>query len=339
MPGLHAGTYDGRGGAGLQAIDRSAAHGWRAGDPHGGARNASFGAWSPRHKLHYLVDEGAGTVGVFREEGGWYPLAHVSSHGEAPCYLAVNADETLLAVANYGGGNIALFRLDAAGMPIEPPQVRGNAGSGPVKDRQDGPHAHCALFSPDQRWLYHIDLGTDEVLAHALDPVTGTLGERRVAFQTPAGSGPRHLLFHPTRPQALLLSELASTLTVLDVREGCLAPVGMLSTLAPDAKGESLAGHLLLNDVGTRVHVTNRGHDSIATFAWDEAGALHLLRHVPSGGASPRFCLLIEDGQQLAVANEEGGNVTLFDIGIDGAPSPFHTAIPLKGAAYLFVAS
>ncbi|MFV3127292.1 lactonase family protein [Niveispirillum sp. KHB5.9] len=338
MRRLHAGTYDRRGGAGLHPIDHSSTRGWMAGDPYGGARNASFGAWSPRHNLHYLVDEGEGTLGVFREEEGWYRLARVSSHGGAPCYLALSADETLLAVANYAGGNIALFRLDPTGLPIEPPQVRGNEGGGPVKDRQEGPHAHCTLFSPDQRWLYHVDLGTDEVLAHALDPTTGTLGECRLAFCAPAGSGPRHLLFHPTRPQALLLAELASTLTVLDVGEGSLSPVMTLSTLAPDVKGESFAGHLLLNDAGTRVHVTNRGQDSIASFAWDEVGALHLVRHVPSGGASPRFCLLIDGERRLAVANEEAGNVALFDIRADGTPSPFHTVIPLKGAAYLFVA-
>jgi 6-phosphogluconolactonase len=318
---FHIGTYSGSGGAGLYPL-RHRSDGWSLGEAYPAALNASYGVYSGRHELHYLLDEGPnGAVGVFRRDAvGWRALARVSTHGAEPCYIALDPDEDSLAVANYGSGSVALFQLDArTGLPGDPPELRENAGRGPVADRQEGPHAHCAVFATDRKWLYQTDLGTDEILAFALDADGRRLGERQLAFQAPAGSGPRHLVFHPHKPRAFLVSELASTLTVFGVGEGVLTARQSVSTLPPDFDGDSLGGHLAINAAGDRVYVTNRGHDSIATFALDGSGDVSLLGHVPSGGASPRFLLLDAQGRML-VANEEGNNVTIFNIATGGTP-------------------
>jgi 6-phosphogluconolactonase len=263
----------------------------------------------------------------------------VPTFGAEPCYVTLNPDESWLAVANYGSGSIALFRLDEqTGLPLQPPSVRQNVGGGPVENRQDSAHAHCVCFSPDQRWLYHVDLGTDEVLAYAFDPATGSIGAPRIAFHAPAGAGPRQLVFHPAAPAALLLCELASTLTVLDVGDGSLTARQVVSTLPHGFVGESLAGHLSINAASNRAYVTNRGHDSIAVFSWDTAGVVNLLQHAPSGGGSPRSFVLLEREQQLIVANEEGGNVTVFQLGADGTLLPLSMDIAAPGAVFLLTA-
>lgn len=318
---FHIGTYSEAGGAGLYPL-RLRPGGWSLGEAYPAAPNASYGAYSHRHDLHYLLDEGPnGAVGVFRRDaGGWRSLARVPTHGAEPCYIALNPHENSLAVANYGSGSVALFQLDTrSGVPGDPPELRENAGRGPVADRQEGPHAHCAVFATDRKWLYQTDLGTDEVLAFALDADGHRLGECQLAFQAPAGSGPRHLVFHPHKPCALLVSELASTLTVLGVGEGVLTARQSVSTLPPKFDGNSLGGHLAINADGDRVYVTNRGHDSIAIFALDDSGDVSLLGHVPSGGASPRF-LLLDPQERMLVANEEGNNVTIFNIATGGTP-------------------
>jgi len=335
------GTYARSGGTGLRTLHPSADRGWSLGESWPAAQNASFATYSARRSLLYCVDEQAdGALSAFRGgEHGWEQAARVRTHGAAPCYVALNGDESLLAVANYGSGSVALFRVDErTGAPLEPPIVRQNAGSGLVADRQDGPHAHCACFSPDQRWLYHVDLGTDEVLVHAVDAGGAALGEPSVAYRAPPGSGPRHLVFHPALPLAVLASELASTLTLLRLEEGRLVEQQTLSTLPQGFAGESLAGHLSLDRSGERVYVTNRGHDSIAVLALGEAGGLELLQHVPSGGASPRSFVVLEAERQLLVANEEGENITVFRLQEDGTLSPHHADIPLPGAAFLLVA-
>jgi len=302
------------------------------------AQNASFGTYAWQHQLYYFVDEEQGSLGAFRrKENGWDSLSRVATHGDAPCYVALNADQSCLVVANYGSGSIALFRLDAeTGLPLAPPNVRCNFGSGPVEERQGGPHAHCACFSPDQRWLYHVDLGTDEILAYPFDRKSVAIGGRQLAFAAAAGSGPRHLVFHPEQPLALLVSELASTLTLLEVGEGQLKARQVVSTLPADFTGKSLGGHLSLNASGDRVYVTNRGHDSVSVFAWDTQGVLNLLQHVPSNGASPRAFILLEDQQQFLIANEEDSSVVAYSLDTDGRLS-MSGRLSIPGAAFLLV--
>ncbi|PKR89962.1 6-phosphogluconolactonase [Pleomorphomonas diazotrophica] len=337
---LLIGTYARNGGAGLHSLSRED-NGWTLGEAYPGAQNASFGTYSARHDLFYFVNEQAeGALGAFRaKEGGWERLACVETRGGGPCHVALNKDESSLAVANYDSGSIVLFPLDqATGLPVEPPVVRQNAGGGPVSERQDSPHAHCICFGPDQRWLYHVDLGTDEVLSYSVDPGSGRVGERAVAFRAPAGSGPRHLVFHPSRPLALLVSELASTLTALEVDEGgCLSAKEVVTTLPLEFAGENLGGHLSLNSSGDRVYVTNRGHDSVAVFAWAEDGTLECLQHISSRGASPRSFVLLEAERQLLLANEEGGNIAAFAIQSDGTLSP-GPDLAVPGAVFLLVA-
>lgn len=340
-PQLLVGSYARKSGAGLYPLAHDPAGRWSIGEPCRDARNASFGTWSARHRLYYFVDEQAdGAVTVLRRAGpAWRRVAHVPTGGEEPCYVALDHGENWLAAANYGSGSIALFRLDAGGLPASPPTMLRHSGQGPNPDRQDGPHAHCVCFDPDGRHLLHVDLGTDRILSHPFDPATGAIGDPVVAFRAPPGSGPRHLAFHPSRPLALLVSELASSLTILEPVDGGFAARAQVSTLPYGYAGESLAGHLSLNAAGDRVYVTNRGHDSVAVFAWDEAGTLTPLQHVPSGGASPRSFVLLECRQRFLLVNEEEENVTFFAIGPDGGLSPLDIALPVAGAAFVLAAA
>jgi len=342
IPPIYVGTYAESGGPGLQRLGFHAIRGWTCEDAFLGARNASFGAYSARHDLHYLVNEHrTGTVSVFRESTErWQEVGRVATGGADPCYVTLDADEGALAVANYGSGSIAVFRLDpASGLPFDNPDVHANTGCGPVTDRQEGPHAHCVRFGSDGKWLFHVDLGTDEILAYPFDPTADRLGERHLAYSAPAGSGPRHLVFHPTLPLAILASELASTLTLLHVEGGSLTAIHEVSTLPDSFEGTSIAGHLSLDRSGGRIYVTNRGHDSIAVFDWSDGHTPNLLQHVPSGGASPRAFALLEEERLLVLANEEGDTVTVFDVRDDGTLAPHHQAIDVQAPVFVFAGS
>jgi 6-phosphogluconolactonase (cycloisomerase 2 family) len=333
---LHVGTYSKAGGLGLTTV-RGGTN-WEVEGAYDGARNASFGIYSARFGLHYFVNEQTdGAIGAYRDgSSGWEQMARLPTQGAEPCYVALNGHETLLAVANYASGSIALFTLDPeTGMPRGPVAVAENHGSGPVPDRQDGPHAHCVSFSPDGLWLFHVDLGSDEVLAYPIDNDAGVLGDAVTAYRAPPGSGPRHLLFHPRRPIALLVSELAATLTMLDVAGDRLTARHIVSTAPEGFIASNLGGHLALNRAGDRVYVTNRGHDSIAVFALRDDGAPTLLQHIPSRGASPGFFLLLEAEALLVLANEEGNNLVAFEIAVDGTLRALSVNLMLPGAVFV----
>ncbi|ODP37749.1 lactonase family protein [Sphingomonas turrisvirgatae] len=336
---LWVGSYAAAGGRGLYRL-RCDANGLTLGNVDDVASNASYGVWSPRHRLHYLVDEAAlGAVGAYRvDEAGLTRQARLASEGREPCYVAIDPAERRIAVANYASGSIALFALGKDGLPQQGPALFANAGGGPNAERQEGPHMHCVRFSPDGAYLYATDLGTDQLLRFALkdDPA---IERPQLVWTAPPGSGPRHLLFHPHAPLALLVCEMASTLTVFEVTAEGLATCSTCSTLPDDFSGESLGGDLAINAAGTRVYVTNRGHDSIAVFALDAGtGALEFIQHVASGGASPRNLLMLEDHGQLLVVNEEAGNVVRFAFKDDGELMPTGDSVDVPGAAFVFPA-
>lgn len=314
-----AGGYEHAGSVGLYLLRQGTAH-LRVERVVAPIRNISAGV--RRDTLWYLTDEVAGEVVVVDGAANWRQIARFASGGEAPCHLALNAGRNLLAVANYEDGTTALFPLDHRGLPIGAPDRYRHDGHGAGPERQAGPHAHWVGFASDDT-LYATDLGSDCVLGFA--PDGGRLGPARIVFAAPPGSGPRRIAFHPERPILYLLSELTSTLTVLDRRDdGMLVARQCVSTLP--APGDSLGGAILID--GGCLHVTNRGHDSVATFAIEPDGTVRLIGHRPSGGASPRFLAI--DGDRLLVAHEEQGGVTLLPR--DG---PVLARADVPGAAFL----
>ncbi len=335
---LWIGTYAGGGGAGVYPLSRTCL----LGAPCSDARNASFGTYSSRFDLHYLVNEqDDGALGVHRRTAsGWLRLAHVAVGGAAPCHVALDRTQSCVAVANYASGSVSLFRLDPAnGLPVGDPVVRTNSGSGPDPERQQSPHAHWVGFGFDNRFLYVADLGTDEVLAFAVDAERATLGEPHVALEAVSGSGPRHLLFHEQHPRlAYLACELDSTLVALDVDGSDLNPRASISTLPSGWHGANIVAHIAANAAGDRLYVSNRGHDSIAVFALNEGGDPALLQHIASGGASPRFFILLEEEHRMLVVHERDQRVTMLDILPDGTLAPTDLAVHVPGAAFAFVA-
>lgn len=330
---LHVGTYEKSAGRGLVPLTVAEDGAMAAGEPFAGAANASFGV--ARGGLVYLVDEDdEGAVNVLaRGAKGWRLAGRVPTGGAAPCYVALDRDGTRLAAANYASGSVALFVLGADGLPEGAPALYQASGSGPNEERQEGPHAHCVRFSHGNEALYVVDLGADRVVCLKLGR-GATFADERTAWRAPPGSGPRHLLFHPRRTVALVLSELAATLTLLEAGDCKLRPVQTVSMQPANFRGENLGGHLELNAEGTRAYVSNRGHDSIAVFGID-GNRLELLQHVPSGGAHPRHFVLREELGLLAAAHEKDGRVTLFAIAKDGTLARKGKGATVAGACFV----
>jgi 6-phosphogluconolactonase len=336
---IYIGTYAASGGAGIVPLTIAPDGALQPGEPYSSALNASFSAGPAQSGLLYLVDEEAGMIGVHRRDAGqWHERARVPSGGSAPCYLSLDREERLLAVANYDSGHVALFDLDGDGLPQEPPGLFRAPGQGPVADRQEGPHAHCVRFAPENNALYAVDLGADRIMRLALE--NGRPSESSLAWAAPPGSGPRHLLFHPRLPLAVLLSELASTLTLLALRDdGTLSTIEVVPTVPAAFNGENLGGHLELDPSGSRIYVSNRGHNSVVLFHLepdDRSGwRIQAVCHVPSGGDHPRHFRLIDSpdlGPLLVVAHEQDGRVVVFKRGADGRPAPLGSCQVIDGA-------
>jgi hypothetical protein len=92
-----------------------------------------------------------------------------------------------------------------------------------------------------------------------------------------------------------------------------ITPVQRLSTLPPDWSGLNYVGEIKISASGRHVYVSNRGHDSIATFAVDPAtGALARTGVDAARGACPRHFGLSFCGRFAVVGVQDSDAVKVF---------------------------
>lgn len=312
--GIHAYRTDSQGAA-LDPIDQV-----------DGFPQASFLAPHPSGRKLFAVSEtgsadGGGRVASFAvsADGSLTMTGQVPSHGDHPCHLSVTPDGRRLQVANYSSGTVAVYQLGSDGQFGDLLGILRLRGSGPTP-RQRGPHAHCVVADPSGRWLYTADLGADRIVQS-----TAT-GERLSAYVMPAGSGPRHLRFHPTEPLVFAVGELDNSLMMLAHHgsDGSLSPLVTVPTLPQGWPGSSLAADLHVHHSGGSVYVSNRGHDSIAAYGLDaHAPSLTPLGLTPAGGRTPRGFGLHPSGATMLVAHQDDDALAMFDLDpAGGLPVP-----------------
>ena len=293
------------------------------------ASNPSYAAISATGHIYTVFRSGSediqDTLNVFDWRAPQRVLRPVSSApaaGSSPCYVALHPNETHVVLANYQSGNASVYALDrkTGAVKVNTQQVLTHSGSGPNANRQTGPHAHWAQWNAAGDRLYIVDLGIDKVMMYRFNPESGELGEAEVAFTEQPGAGPRHMVFHPRLSRAYLLNELNNTLTSLQVEEdGRLTKIKTFSTLPEDYEGPSQAAHIAINQAGTTLYTSNRGHNSIAVVKLDENGAMQLAQTISSGGNWPRHFLLLEEYDSMVVANVRSNNLALLKVEEDGS--------------------
>ncbi|GHC33452.1 lactonase family protein [Streptomyces cinnamoneus] len=280
--------------------------------------NPSYLTLSPGGDVLYAVsesDEGAAAAFSLADPARPEPLGvPVAVRGDGPTHLA--AVGSWLLTANYGSGSVSALPVRTGGGLGAPTTVLAHRGSGPVTERQAGPHAHSVVPDPSGRWVLAADLGTDSVWSSALDPLTGVPRPHRETRLRP-GSGPRHLVFHPSGDRVYVLNELEPTVTACrwDAAQGLLEPVGTTRVLPVGVEGVTYPSAPVVSADGRFLWAAVRGHDGIATLALDATGdGLDLRGTVGCGGHWPRDLSAHPDGRLLYAANERSGDVTWFTV-------------------------
>lgn len=300
-----------------------------------GVTNPSFVALHPGGKFLYAVGETSefagkkvGAVASFSLDDKGVPtfMNAQSSEGQGPCHITVDRMGKHALVANYGSGSVACLPIEEDGKLAAPSSSVQHKGSGANKSRQAGPHAHSINPDPMGRYVVAADLGLDKILVYRFNSLKGTLeANEPAAADVPAGSGPRHFAFHPSSRWAYACGEMTSTVIAFtyNPERGVLEQMQVLSTLPGEVKGNSTAETQVSPD-GRFVYVSNRGHDSVAVFAVDEAtGKLKAVGHCPTGGKTPRNFGIDPSGAFLIAANQGSNNVVVFKIDAKtGMPSP-----------------
>jgi 6-phosphogluconolactonase len=278
--------------------------------------NPSYLTLSKDQKIVYSVNENGAesTVSSFQFDSGSGKLTDLNqqkAQGADPCYI-INDDKNVI-VANYSGGNIAIFGKNANGSLTEVKQVLQHKGKG-IHPRQESAHVHMVYFSPDKEYVLSSDLGTNAIYIYEYHPNAGTeVLKLKSKVAVPSGSGPRHLTFSKDGKFVYLLQELNGALSVFRFVKGQLHNIQETTILAKDFKGNFTGADIHISPDGNFLYASNRGEaNTISIFKILKNGQLQAPSLVSSLGKGPRNFVIDPTGKFLLVAHQYSNEVVVF---------------------------
>ena len=300
----------------------------------GEARGPGFLAWHPEADKIYAVCgvEGGPGVAGFRvaEDGSLEQFTRAPITDGGGTHIAVHPSGKFLLTAQYGGGSTAFFPLDESGELGAVTVHDHEGGSKVVGNRQNSPHPHWCGFSPDGRFAFTPDLGTDNIHIYEVDIETPAIRKHGVAASVPGG-GPRHMRFSADGKFIYLLNELSLSVTTFayDAESGSAERRSTTPALDEETKAKEAfnsAAEILVHPNGKFVWSSNRGNDSITCYRADPAsGTLRVTEVEPIRGAWPRNINIDPSSNWILAAGANSNTVAVHKIDQDSGELTYQT--------------
>jgi 6-phosphogluconolactonase len=302
-------------------------------------RNPSWLATNPAQTRLYAVSEidnyqgtRSGAVVSYSIDGETLQLKRlgaVSSGGNTPAHASVHPSGRFVFVANYGGGNVAVFPVGPDGALGEPTDVRPSVGARHrtramddppgqfALSDHDSPHMHMVAPDPSGQFVIANDAGLDLTLVWRFDAQAGRLLPADIpVIAAPSGSAPRHFVFHPSGRIFYNLYEHDARIAVYDydAAKGGLKLKQLVSALPPKFSGSNLSAEIVIAAGGRFLYVSNRLHNAIAVFAVADDGQLRMISETWVHSDYPRCLAIDPSGEFLYSCNQRGDSITSFRI-------------------------
>ena len=320
-------VYFGTGGRGSKGIYRAAF------DPETGKlkpaelaaeiKGPGFLSWHPDGRKIYAVaqvETGPGVAGFHVKDDGSLQQFTSSPIGDGGgTHVAVHPSGKFLLTAQYGGGSTALIPIDESGMLGKSVVMEHKGGSRVVGNRQDSPHPHWCGFSPDGKFSFTPDLGTDKIHIYKVDKAKPAIARHALASSVPGG-GPRHMRFSADGKFIYLLNELSLSVTTFsyNAEKGRAKRLTTTPALSDEVKARETfnsAAEILIHPNGRFVWSSNRGNDSITCYrANPETGSLSVTEVEPIRGAWPRNINIDPSARWILAAGAHSDTVSVFKI-------------------------
>lgn len=247
----------------------------------------------------------------------------VPSGGINPVFASVTEDQSTLLVANYHGpdntntsvgASVASFKI-GGGCELTLVDVKNHSGHSVNPKRQGGAHVH-SVVSVRGGMAYACDLGMDKIFTYKVLP-HGKLQELARTDVKP-GSGPRHLVQHPSMPYVYVVYEMGQSVSSFkQLRDA--GGLEIVQTEKLSNEPGSKAAEIAISPCGNFIFATNRGkHNTVTVFRTERDGKIQQVAQVEAP-AFPRGMALIGDGSMLVVGGQSQTEVWSYFVGKDGS--------------------
>lgn len=262
----------------------------------------------------YAVEEGGARLRL---------LSRQATCGADACFVCLWHNEKWLLAANYSGGSVAVFPVEADHALGSASCVLRHSGCGTDVQRQESPHPHQILPAPDGHHVYVPDLGLDRLVCYRFDEEAGWLiKDDWQDISGLPGQGIRHGVFSADGTRLYVMTEMAAQVNVYsyDPADGSAELLQVCDTVSGTA--DSLGAAIRLHPSGRWLYVSVRGADVLVRFRIGEDGCLTGQSRISSGGRIPRDFDLTPDGRFLLAANQDSDSLCVFEIDTEGTLHP-----------------
>ena len=302
--------------------------------------------------IYSVADSGGGlqadsnivSFAIDTASGKLQMLNKVSAGGRDATTMDLDSSSKTLLVGNHGSGSVTAMPLLADGSLGPVVSVQNDYGSGPAP-RQKSPAAHGVAVDPTHKYVLAADFSADRIFIYHFDGATKALSPVDPPFEAlPAGSGPRHLLFHPNGRFLILDSELSGELRsyTWSAKEGRLQAVQTISPYPANYSGDKSAAEIAVSHDGRFVYLSLRGDEnSILVYAFNaQRGTMREIQRVSAQGKVPWSFGIDPTGRWMLVTNEGSNSVVELKIdAVTGKLAPTDQAITIpKPVAVVFYA-
>jgi 6-phosphogluconolactonase len=253
----------------------------------------------------YSIDPGTGMLQY---------LNTVSMGATGPAQLVVSPDGQYAVVANYYYSQFVVLPIFPDGRFGPIIDAWTDTGSGP-NPRQDSAHPHAVAFDPNGRFLGTADLGNDRLQTFRL--VGGKL-EHISEVATPAGMGPRHIVFSRDGRVLYVLGELNGNVMAFayDPGTGAIGPaLQTIPTAPPSYTGTPSGAEIALHHSGDFLYASNRGSNTVTGYRVDRpTGKLTVIGYATQGISGPTNFAIDPSGRWLYVNSNIGNEIVQFSI-------------------------
>jgi 6-phosphogluconolactonase len=255
---------------------------------------------------------------VDAESGNLRAINKVDAGGRDATALALDLPSNILFSANHGSGNITMLPVHSDGSlgPVTSEVKNYCIGE---DSRQQTPKTHGVVVDPTHKYVLVTVFGADRIFIYHFNGASRVLTPAQPpAEPVPVGSGPRHLVFHPTGKFLFVDTQLTAELRSYrwDAKAGRLH---LLQTLSPYPAGdhaEKDAAEIVVSRDGRFVYLSLRDEqDSVVVYAFDaHTGTLTEIQRISAQGKTPWSFGIDPTGHWMLVTNEASDTVAVLRV-------------------------
>ena len=280
------------------------------------SENPSFITISENRKNFYSVNEfnnGKQSLSSFiiKEDNTILKLNQISTDvnnksGADPCNILLF--DNYILTSNYTGGSFTLFEIDDSNKSLKN-QIQYFSYS-------EKSHFHCAILSPDKKYIFISDLGTDIIHRFTIDKNNPKLPliEHKICYQykNENQAGPRHMVFSQDGKFLYVLCELDDLLSVFNYDNGDIKHIETIKAYEGNGKGSA---DIHFSKDGCYLYTSHRlKDDGISIFKVNKMNGNVEHKGFVKTGIHPRNFNITPNGKFLICACRDSNVIQIYEI-------------------------